>query len=363
MSDVLLRSRRAPVVAAVAAVVLLAGALAAQLLATAPPAPTPPAAPALPPATTTLDAIPLPWWGSQESSSWPVEFRTNLDLLAPLGTGGKNAAVWFAEFEKNRGRRYADAQAAMARRFDGPGHTGSILPPDDPLLREAEPWCDQATMRFYPDIFPLGGYRTRIANLLLPLTFARSWVARGLAARDATAGLDDCRRAIRLGRLLRQENVIVIADLVGLACIRLGADGMYTIATRTGNAQLALIAAIVQGEAGAQRLLTAEHLTKVDVAPDLHFDSAGKTTLTLDDAKLDAIAKAATTDPDHRFRGEALVTLNLVAFLASDAQRARAHEALDEVARSSDRALAASAAWCRDTAPDKAYLEELKPAP
>ena len=31
---------------------------------------------------------------------------------------------------------------------------------DDPLLREAEPWCDQATMRFYPQFLPLEGYRT-----------------------------------------------------------------------------------------------------------------------------------------------------------------------------------------------------------
>ena len=57
------------------------------------------------------------------------------------------------------------------------GDLGKIVAGDDPLLLEAEPWCDQGTMHFYPDIFPLEGYSTRIPNLLVALTFARSWIA------------------------------------------------------------------------------------------------------------------------------------------------------------------------------------------
>ena len=142
----------------------------------------------------------------------------------------------------------------MERRVQGPGELGEVLPADDPLLLEAEPWCDQATMRYYPDIYPMKGWETQIPNLMFQLTFARSWVARGMAASDPSKAMEDFRRAIRLGRLLRQEDVTVIADLVGLACIRVGAQGIYDLAVKQGNAQLALVASIVLGEVAPQRL-------------------------------------------------------------------------------------------------------------
>ena len=70
----------------------------------------------------------------------------------------------------------------------------------------------------------------------------RRWVARGLRSPDPELGLEDCRRVIRLGRLLRQEDTVIISDLVGLACIRMGTQGIYEIAVREGDAKLALLA-------------------------------------------------------------------------------------------------------------------------
>ena len=162
------------------------------------------------------------------------------------------------------GPRAADATAAMGRRIEGPEWIGEVLPPDDPLLLEAEPWCDQATMTFYPEIFELDGYATRITNLLLPLNFVRSWVARGVAAETTEAAMTDFRRAIRLGRLLRQEDVVVISDLVGLACIHLATRGVYERALADGDLELALLASVVLGEVAPQRLgtKTTSHLDR-----------------------------------------------------------------------------------------------------
>lgn len=326
--------------------------------------------PVAPPATVpaprvvSLEALVVPCWSCSESSQWPVRFRTDLDLLAPLGTGTGNAAVWFKDFTKPDGARYREAVTAMERRIDGPADVGKMLPPDDPLLREAEPWCDQAVMRFYPDFYPLQGFVTKVPNLLLPLAMARSWVARGRAAAQPDQALADFRRAIRLGRLLRQEDNVVISDLVGLACIRLGTEGIYRLAVKQGDSRLALTAAIVLGEAGPQRLMTAQRLTRTDLRPYVTPGAAGMPVLTLPDRKLEEIVEAATSGSDRRFRGEAIVTLNIVRFLGTPAQQDKALTVLGGLAAGSDPGLAANAAWSRDTRPGAEYLADaLQPLP
>ena len=212
MTSVNTKSKMWPVALAAAVIVVLAGTLGARLIGhdssfavMRAPAATVPA-----PVAFDVSELEVPCWSCPAARDWPLKFQTDLDLLAPLGTGTANAAEWFALFEKNVGPRYAEATAAMERRVERPDWVGKSLPPDDPLLLEAEPWCDQATMDFYPEIFPLDGYATRITNLLLPLNMVRSWVARGLAAENSEAAMADFRRAIRLGRLLRQEDVVVI---------------------------------------------------------------------------------------------------------------------------------------------------------
>ena len=198
-------SRRLQVLIALALVASLAALLGLRLLAGArlpgvtARGPAAPKASVPAPKAVVLSSLEFPCWGCPESQKWPVTFRTDLDFLAPLGNGPANSGLFFKDFAKPGGSRYAEAAAAMDRRVDGPVELGKVLPPDDPLLLEAEPWCDQATMRYYPDFFPLQGTDTQLPNLLVPLNLAKSWVARGLASDDPARAIEDFRRAIRLG--------------------------------------------------------------------------------------------------------------------------------------------------------------------
>lgn len=333
-----LPSRRGPVLAALGVVLALGAFLGFRLaaggrsLAAGPGHPAAPAATVPAPKAFSLATLTAPCWGCPEAAKWPIAFRTDLDLLAPLGNGSANAGLFFKDFAKPNGSRYAEAVAAMDRRVDGPGDLGKVLPPDDPLLLEAEPWCDQATMRFYPDFFPLEGYATQLPNLLVPLNLAKSWVARGLASDDPARAMADFRRAIRLGRLLRQEDATIIADLVGLACIRAGAQGIYDFARRTDDAPLAVLASVVFGEHAPQRLLTSERVTKVSLRPFARTGTGGTPTLDLPDAQLEAIVTLARSDPDRRFRGEGILTLSIVRALGTKAQQEKALATMKEIA-------------------------------
>jgi len=309
-----------------------------------------------PPAAPPDGAVPVPCWTCPESRDWPVAFRTDLDLLAPLGDGEENAGVWFKDFAKPDGPRFEEAAAAMQRRYLHPAGAGKVLPADDPLLLEAEPWCDRAAMWFYPDFFTPNGYQTQVPNLLLPLTLARSWVARGDDATDASAAMEDYRRVVRLGRLLRQEDATIIADLVGLACIRLGADGIYRRALAAGDKDLALVAAVVLGEIAPQRLMTSVVTTETDLAGHLSRFFFGGVRLEAPDEKVDALIRRATSAPDRRFRLEALVALNLVHHLGSSAQRAQTKALLEEQAESLDEDIALTARWALETEVDPQQL-------
>jgi hypothetical protein len=293
-----------------------------------------------------LHELIVPAWASRDAESWTVDFKTDLDLLAPLGTGSGNAADWFVAFTKPDGPRYAEAAAAMERRVEGPQWLGKVLPPDDPLLAEAEPWCDLPMMRFYPDHFAIEGWETQIPNLLVPLALARSWVARGLDAEDSERATADFRRAIRLGRLLRQEDVTIIADLVGLACIRSGAEGFFRHAVARGDAEQALVASVTLGEVAPQRLLTSERVSRVSIAPYLTVHDDGSGSLDLPDERLDAAIELFTSDAERRFQGEPSFVLQIVRELGTPDQRRRAVEALEEATRSDDLLKAALARWC-----------------
>jgi hypothetical protein len=225
----------------------------------------------------------------------------------------------------------------MKRRIDGPGDLGRVLRPDDPLLKEAEPWADQATMRFYPDVWTGEGPSTPIPNLLVSLAFAKSWAARAASTPDAPAAIEDCRRAIRWGRLLRQDDAMINQDLVGLASIRIGAEQLYALAARRGDQPLMLAAAIVQGEVAPQRLRTAELLTRVAI------QAAKKDAVT--DGKVDDLIGVAKTSPDRRFRNEAIVMLGFARFMGTSAQREKAESALAELKTSPDALVAGNARW------------------
>ena len=284
--------------------VVLAGSLGARLIGREPAQPllSPPGAFVPAPVSFDISTLEVPCWSCPYSKDWPLRFRTDLDLLAPLGDGDANAAEFFAQFTKEIGPRIDDVTAANKQRVDGPEWVGKVFPPDHPLLLEAEPWADQATMKYYPEIYPLDGVVTRITNLLFPLNLARSWIARGLAAEDSETAMEDFRRAIRLGRLLRQEDVVVITDLVGLACIHLGSRGIYERALAEGDLETALLASVVLGEVPAQRLGTKQWLTGTDLADSIVTGGSGELELRLRKGKLDAVIGAAENAPDRRFR-------------------------------------------------------------
>jgi len=351
------------VLLAVALVVVLAGALVFQLTAGVGASEGPSAPQAFvpqPTSITALEDLEVPCWGCPDARKWSISFRTDLDLLAPLGAGSANAAEWFVMFRKPDGERFREAAAMMERRVDGPPRLKKILPPDDPLLLEAEPWCDQATMRFYPDVLPFEGVSTAFPNHLVSLTFARSWVARGLDADDLESGLADCRRAVRLGRLVRQEDVFVLADLIGLACIRAGAEGIYELAVRHGDVELALTASIVLGEVAPQRLLTSERATRVELKPFAFLDTHGTLLVRPPDSVITTAEQMARTDPDRRFRCESMRGLSVIRVFGAPEQQQRVSAFFDELAAHPDEMTALCASWGRDGRDIEANREGIK---
>jgi hypothetical protein len=361
MSQTIRGRETALTVGAAAVVVALAATLGARLHGVASAAAAPVPAPAIVPAPAAIPAgvLEFPCWSCPEARRWPIAFRTNLEALAPLGNGAANAALWLKELSRHGGRRVAEAEAAMARATDNPELGGKVLPAGDPLLLEAEPWADQATMRFYPEIYPMEGFATKIPNYVLGLTLARSWVARGRASAGQDAAMADFRRAIRLGRLLRQEDVTVLGDLVGLACIRYGLEAIYETAARAGSDRLALLASLALSEVAPQRLLTAASVTDTDVSPFSRTDPTGMPWLELPAARLDALLAKAHGAPDRRVRCEALIELGVVGQIGPPEQRPRAKETLTAVAASPDPVLAALARYELAWAPTSDELKRL----
>jgi len=354
------------VVCAAAIIVLIAGALALRIHARSTTPATPiaantqaaPAALVPSPAPLDLDQLEIPYWTLPSSRDWALRYRTNLDLLAPLGTGSANAAVWFKDFTKYYGPRLAEYTAAMAEVTVHP-KAGKALPPDHTLLLEAEPWVDQATMLFYPEHFQLDGIRTVIPNLLFQLVLVRSWVARGLDTPDIEAGLEDCRRAVRLGRLLRQDDMTIIQDLVGLACIQIGARGIYDLAIRQGDLETALVASIVVGESAPQRFRIAQKISEVDMTDSLRRTTFGGWKLELGDKVFEKMINMALSDPDQRMRGEPTLGLLVVLHLGTPEQKDRARDILEQLKNDPDPVAAENARWVLETPVTDELLDEL----
>jgi hypothetical protein len=158
---------------------------------------------------------------------------------------------------------------------------------------------------------------------------------------------------------LRQEDVVVITDLVGLACIHLGARGIYERALADGDLELALLASVVLGEVAPQRLGTKQHLTSTDLIDSFFRDDRGGIVLQLRSGKLDAIVEAAESAPDRRIRCEALVGLNIVLNLGTPEESRRASEVLTEIAGDADLKIAEAARWSLDNPVDEEVLERV----
>jgi hypothetical protein len=360
MNDVRRSSKSIPVLAAAALLVLLAASLGARLIARDGPVEVSAAPAAFVPAPTVapINDLELPCWSCPYAKKWTIQFQSDLDRLAPLGTGNGNAATWFADFARHAGPRRLEAAAARKRMIEGPDWVGTVLPPDDPLLIEAEPWCDQATMSFYPESFEFAGHTTQITDLLLAIQLARSWIARGVAAENTEDAMEDFRRAIRLGRLFRQEDVVVISDLVGLACIHIGTRAVYRRALSDGDLETALLASAVLGEVAPQRLRTLEAITRTDLADSLRVDGQGNVELALRPGKLETLIEAAGSGAEQRLRLEAILGLNIVRFQGSAKEREQAYEVLDTLANDTDSMIAAGATWSRDESVSGDLLKE-----
>jgi len=225
-------------------------------------------------------------------------------------------------------------------------------------LVEAKPWVEQAAMRFYPNIYPLEGFQTKVPNLMLLLTLARSWVARGQEAGQFDDAMADFQRAVRLGRLLRQDDATVIDDLVGLAAIRLGVEAIYDRARKESRLDLAVTAAVIAGEAPAQRLLSAARMTSAEVMPYLHR-AAGHTSLLVPDDHFAEIRKVALGSPDRRFRVITCASLSLVASFGTGVQQSEAVEVLRTLTSSTDPVIADNARWHLANPMDEKRLDEL----
>ena len=70
------------------------------------------------------------------------------------------------------------------------------------------------------------------------MSFAKFWRPGRLESRDAPSAIEDCRRAIRWGRLLRQEDATVIQDLIGLGQPSGSAPNSSTRSRRRGDQPL-----------------------------------------------------------------------------------------------------------------------------
>ena len=94
-----------------------------------------------------------------------------------------------------------------------PARRAKQLDEDDPLLLEAEPWFDQATMSFYPEYYQFAGPETQVPNLLFPMMLAKSWIARGDANEDRA---DSARLALASIEHKRGETEAARAHLARL---------------------------------------------------------------------------------------------------------------------------------------------------
>ena len=178
-------------------------------------------------------------------------------------------------------------------------------------------------------------------------------------SRETTeAAMTDFRRAIRLGRLLRQEDVVVISDLVGLACIHLATRGIYERALADGDLELALLTSVVLGEVAPQRLGTKQHLTTTDIMDSMWLDDRGEMRYRLQAGKLDSVVEAAKSAPDRRFRCEAIVGLNIILGLGTPEEQGRASEILDVLVNDADPMVAEGARWSRNMQTDVEQLKE-----
>jgi len=318
--------------------------------------PTPPEAEVPPPREATLADLPTPFYWPLVKSKWvywdqerpdrqvPLEFKVDLDWLAPLGNGKGNAALYLRHFAKLDGSRLEELKEATGDliKWEYGGKERKVFPGDHALLLEAEPWVDQATCRFYPNVWPVEGDVLHIPNLLHAIRLGRSWIARGWSRSDPQARKMDFRRAIRLGRLMRQDDVTLIHDFIAIALIRMGAESLYEQAREEGDAVTMVAAALTLSDVIAIRFWSESRMRTVSKVHDQVW--AGRSA-DVEDAEFEWIRAVALQGKERRFRMEALPSLWLIAHVGDHKHRGRAEGTLEMLLEDPDSLVADSASW------------------
>lgn len=366
--------RTATVLGAGALVLTLAGSLALRAsgradaagerrAAVAPKGPVAPVAGKVPaPRPLTLDDIPQPLcWSCPGNRYVEADFQLDLDVLAPLGDGPSNAALWLRRFAKVDGDRSREDYRQGAVEADIAGRKRTVLPEGHPFLAEAEPWLDQAACSFYPEVWQLRGPDTPIPNLLMVMDLARSFVARGLASDDLEEAGEDFRRVIRLGRLLRQDDATVVQDLIAIECIRIGAWAMNMQARETGDALLLAATNSVLADHDSLRARTAQRVQAASRVYDgIRTGFFGRISLELSDNDVAEVNRVAMRSAERRFQLEALIALRAIYQLGDSSHRELIEGGLKDLAASDDVNLAKLATLALEQPFTDAELEMLE---
>ena len=181
----------------------------------------------------------------------------------------------------------------------------------------------------------------------------------GVESSTKSKGLNLCRRAIRLGRLLRQEDITIISDVIGLLCIQTGAKGIYKIAMREGNIKLAFLASIVLGEVAPQASLSNRKFDKTTFLGAIQEKDNQERKLLISEKDLNDLITIAKEDTNRRFRLEAIGEMNFIRHLCDSGDSVqKVREALSELSKSNDPMISQSAQWSLEYTLSESDLKE-----
>jgi hypothetical protein len=316
----------------------------------------PPAAPAATvPAPRALSSAELetpPCWSCLPETEQVPRLRTDLDAIAPLGTGTGNAATWFASFSGTPAPRAADLSAARKRREEAPVRTqgsSAWFLADDPVVQEGAGWADQATFHVELGDRPWPGPDDPLpVNVLLAIQLVKAWVQHGDLAQSPDVARDDYRRCIRLGRLLLQDDQLWTQSRIGRQCIRHGALALHRRALKDGTPADALVADRVLAEVDGALLLDRLMDEELDLREMIVRDEAG-VRLAIPALRLKRLVATARTSGDRSWRTAAIGALRSVKNLAPAEEAKTAADALDALAADKDAVVAAAAKWAATT--------------
>ena len=148
------------------------------------------------------------------------------------------------------------------------------------------------------------------------------------------------------------------ADLVGLACIRIGTEGIYVIAVREGDMEQALLASVILSEVAPQRLLTSERINTLMINDFVTGVPSMEVNVEVPDRMVDKLLNFSETGNQRRFLGEAMMSMNILKFKGTREQQERVSNALKQLMQHEDPMIAAMYRWAYETEPSNSYIRE-----